>query len=110
MEKKKKLDLLLYYYTQNDKVLILWYSVLVKPFWSSMFSQHQTDKLEDISWKESRLMSGLENIKSEATIKNEDIEPGKKPGRGKIYEVEKPSCGKAISMSIWLKSRKKINV
>lgn len=43
------------------------------------------------------------------TIKTKDIESGEKLGGGMMYEVEKPSYGKAMSLSVWLKS-KRINV
>lgn len=69
-------------------------------------SQYQTDKLEDISWKESRLLSGLENIMGVVTIKTKDIESGEKLGGGTMHEVEKPSYGKAMSLSVWLKSKR----
>lgn len=50
-------------------------------------------------------------LKTYAMIsKTEDIEPGDNLGRGMIYEIEKPSCEKAMSLSIQCKSRKRINV
>lgn len=72
-------------------------------------SQYQTEKLENISWKESRLLSGLENIMGVVTIKTKVIDSGEKLGGGMMYEVEKPSHGKAMSLTVWLKS-KRINV
>lgn len=75
-----------------------------------MWSQCQTDKWEDILWKESRLLSGLENIRGVVTIKTEDIESEENLRGGMMYEVEKPSYEKAISFSVWFKSRKRIDV
>lgn len=60
-------------------------------------SQCPTDKLEEISWKESRLLSGLGNLMRMVTIKAEVIELGENLGGGMMYEVEKPSCRKAVS-------------
>lgn len=63
-------------------------------------SQCQTDKFEEISWEESSLLSGLKNFMRMVTIKTEDIEPGENLGGRMMYEVEKPSCRKTMSLSV----------
>ena len=63
-------------------------------------SQCQTDKLEEIPWKESRLLRGLENLMGVVTIKTKDSESGENLGGGMMYEVEKPKCRKAMSLSV----------
>lgn len=63
-------------------------------------SEYQTEKLEDISWRGSRLLSGLENIMGVVTIKTKVTESRENPGGGMMYEAENPSCGKAMSLSV----------
>lgn len=108
LEKKDiKWDLMLHYNTQNCKVLILLYLVLVKPFlcWVSV---------KPTSWKtfygkNTDQWEGLKTYRNDkhTNWRSENIEPGNKLGRGMIYEVEKPLREKSTSSSMWCKSRKK---
>lgn len=77
---------------------------------TTVLSQCQTDKLEDISWKEYRLTSGLENLMGTVAIKTDAIERGENLRGGMTYEAEKPSHGKARNLSMWFRSRKRISV
>ena len=44
-------------------------------------------------------MSGLEKLMGMVTTQTEDTEPGEKLGGGMMYEVEKPSFRKVMSLS-----------
>lgn len=52
-------------------------------------------------------MSGLEKLMGMVTTQTEGTEPGENLGGGMMYEVEKPSFGKVMSLFIWFKFRKK---
>lgn len=96
-KKERRSDLTLYYYTPNYKVLVLLHLVLVKLY---CVEWCQTDSLKDTSWSAYRLISGLEYLMGMVIIQTEDTEPGENLEGGRMDEVEKPTHGNVMSLSI----------